>query len=98
MPPENPAFIAKLNTLSPGVTSPFVPSSKKLCGAEPPIGDRSAATAMPVLAGIAPGVTLTVSRMGSPGFGLFGLDAPEPVGFVVVGAQGAAVEAVFRAA
>ena len=49
--------------LSPGVTSPFDPSSKRVCDALPPIGVRSAVAVMPVLVGDCPGVTATLSRV-----------------------------------
>src|SRR3982751_6853602 len=42
-------------TLSPAAASPLLPSSRNACFAEPPIGDRSATTPMPVLAGLVPG-------------------------------------------
>ena len=49
--------------LSPGVTSPLVPSSYIVCDALPPIGVRSAMAVMPVLAGDWPGVTATLSSV-----------------------------------
>src|SRR5215213_8533117 len=48
-------------TLSPDVASPFVPLSKNACDPEPPIELRSPVTVRPVLVGLAPGVTVTVS-------------------------------------
>ena len=52
--------------LSPDVASPFVPSSTKACDDDPPIEDRSALTAIPVLAGFEPGVTTAVNRTAAP--------------------------------
>ena len=75
--------VENVNTLSPPTASPFVPSSKKGCAAEPPIAVRSARTAMPVLGGPLPGVTVTMRRVVSPGSSVFGLAAPTPDGLVV---------------
>src|SRR5207247_1578889 len=52
-----PTVMVKEKRPSPGVASPFKPSSKRVCVAEPPSGVRSAVTVMPVLGGAAPGVT-----------------------------------------
>src|SRR5215813_8112710 len=69
-------------TRSPPVASPFVPSSKKLCVAEPPTAVRSQVTARPVLAGVKPGVTDTVSSVELPAGADAGDAAPTPVGAV----------------
>ena len=42
------------------IASPFVPSSKNCCDADPPIELRSPVTVIPVLVGFAPGATATV--------------------------------------
>src|SRR2546425_10620 len=70
------------NTLLPALTSPLVPLSKKVCDAPPPIAVRSALTARPVLVGLAPGVTETVSRVIPPGWTVLGLAAPTPEGSI----------------
>src|SRR5437868_3536866 len=72
----------KEKILSPPVASPFVPSSKNCCADEPPIELRSPATVSPVLVGLAPGVTVTVSSDELPACTGFGLAAPVPVGGV----------------
>ena len=53
------------NILSPIDTSPLVPLSKNCCAAEPPI-DVNYVTARPVLAGVVPGETVTVSNVEPP--------------------------------
>src|SRR5437763_3085342 len=58
-----PTMALKEKMLSPGVTSPFEPSSYIVWVALPPIGVRSATAVMPVLAGDWPGVTLTVGSI-----------------------------------
>ena len=68
------------NTLSPDVASPFVPLSKSVCDAEPPIAVRSQATARLVLGGFVPGVTVTVSRLDAPLESDAGEAEPTPVG------------------
>ena len=68
--------------LSPPIASPFEPSSKKVCVAEPPIVLRSPTTARPVLGGNVPGVTVTVRRVDDPEVTEFGLAAPTPDGLV----------------
>src|SRR5690348_16660885 len=68
------------NVLSPAAASPCVPSSKNACAAAPPIGLRSPVTVMPVLAGLAPGVTATVSSVALPASTVLGLAAPAPDG------------------
>ena len=73
----------KVNMLSPGVASPFVPSSKKGCVLEPPMAERSPMTTIPVLGGPVPGVTATVSVESSPTATIEGLAAPTPEGGVV---------------
>src|SRR5438105_9193250 len=47
------------NVLSPAVASPCVPSAYSGCDGEPPIAERSALTAMPVLGGVDAGTTWT---------------------------------------
>ncbi len=69
-------------TRSPPVTSPLVSSSNRACAPEPPISVRSAVTARPVLVGLAPGVTVTVSSVVPPTCTSDGLDAPMPLGLV----------------
>src|SRR5215208_5469754 len=64
------------NTLSPAVASPFVPLSKNDCAGEPPIELRSPLTAIPVLVGFVPGVTVTVSRVDEPAVVEDGVAAP----------------------
>ncbi len=81
--------------LSPAARSPLVASSKKVWLAEPPMGDRSAVTASPVLVGPVPGVTATVSSVESPGKTAPGAAAPTPVGSVEV-EQTATGDAVLR--
>src|SRR6185312_12404091 len=71
-----------VKTLSPAVMSPCVPSSKNVCDAEPPIDVRSAETARPVLVGLLPGATFTVSVVGEPCATVDGFAAPTPEGFV----------------
>jgi len=66
----------------PAVRSPFVPSSKNCCVADPPIPDKSAATAIPVLAGFEPGATETVSSVELPACTVAGFASPVPTGFV----------------
>src|SRR5581483_10589884 len=78
-----PATVAENEkVLSPDVTSPFVPLSTNCCVAELPIAVRSPVTVMPVLVGLAPGVTVTVSSVVPPAATVFGLAAPVPVGLV----------------
>jgi hypothetical protein len=67
---------------SPEVTSPLVPSSKNDCAAVPPMEVRSAFTATPVLAGLVPEVTVTVSSVLAPARRLLGFAVPTPEGFV----------------
>ena len=50
--------------------------------ADPPIEERSAVTANPVLVGFVPGVTLTVSKVESPAKSDAGFAVPVPVGGV----------------
>src|SRR6267378_3000882 len=68
--------------LSPAFTSPLVALSKNCCVAEPPIADRLPVTARPVLAGLVPGVTVTVSSDEPPGGTAAGLAAPTPEGLL----------------
>src|SRR5436190_22084094 len=71
------------NTLSPDTASPFVPSSKNVCEAEPPIPVRFPTTVIPVLDGLLPGDTLTVSRVVAPALIVDGVAAPVTDGLVV---------------
>src|SRR6478672_7833703 len=71
------------NVLFPAVTSPLVPSSKNGSVAEPPMLLRFPVTTIPVLVGLAPGVTSTVSKVVPPWITDAGDAAPEPVGLVV---------------
>src|SRR5678816_1743689 len=59
-------FAVKLKVLSPAVTSPCVPSSKRAWAALPPTFDRFAEAVMPVLGGLVPGVTWTVTSVFAP--------------------------------
>ena len=68
------------NTSSPGVASPFVPSSKKGCETAPKIAVRSHRTFTPVLSGCEPGTTDTVSSVDSPAEIDAGTAAPTPLG------------------
>src|SRR5260370_799117 len=70
----------KEKTLSPAVTAPLVPSSKSACDAEPPMALRSAVTVRPVLAGLAPGATVTLSKVVLPTVTGFGVAEPVPLG------------------
>src|SRR5258706_15959124 len=70
------------NTLSPATASPWLASSKNCWMADPPIELRSPATAIPVLGGLLPGVTLTVRSVEPPAMSVFGLAAPVPDGLV----------------
>src|SRR3954468_15171879 len=72
--------VAKVNTLSPAVTSPFVPVSENACVPEPPIWLKSPVTVIPVLTGLAPGVTVTVRSVAAPACTEFGLATPVPEG------------------
>src|SRR5438034_8706425 len=84
----------KEKVLSPGVMSPFVPSSKKVWVADPPIKERSPVTVSPVLVGFAPGVTATVKRVEWPACTGLGLAEPVPdgeVGTRTVSEMGAAL-------
>ena len=69
---------------SPAVMSPFVPLSTSACVALPPMLVRFALTAMPVLGGLVPGVTATVSRDCAVIATVDGLAAPTPLGFVAL--------------
>src|SRR5829696_4575166 len=82
--------------LSPPVTSPFVPSSKSVWVADPPIVERSPTTVTPVLVGVVPLVTATVSKVLPPAATVFGLAEPIPLGLVDPPPHGASGEAVFR--
>ena len=65
------------------------PLPLKLCVADPPIDERSAATESPVLLGYRPGVTVTFSVVVWPLPACMddGIADPTPVGFVVCGAS-----------
>src|ERR1041385_3239218 len=76
-------IVEKEKVLLPAVTSPLVPSSKNGSVAEPPMLLKSPLTMMPVLVGLAPGVTSTVSSVVPPWMTEAGLAAPAPVGLVV---------------
>ena len=84
----------KEKILSPAVTSPFVPLSKNCCAAEPPIRLRSAVTAMPVLGGLVPPATLTVSSVDAPACRLLGFAEPLPAGGVLRGVTVSAMDAL----
>src|SRR3954468_6972610 len=71
------------NVLLPAVTSPLVPSSKNGSVAEPPMLLRFPVTTIPVLLGLEPGVTNTVSKVVPPWITEAGLAAPAPLGLVV---------------
>src|SRR3954452_3837472 len=58
--------VLKEKMLSPAVTSPFEPLSKSVCVALPPMELRFAVTAMPVLVGPVPGVTVAVRSVVPP--------------------------------
>src|SRR3989442_6185289 len=80
-PPDTAPTVAwKEKTLSWGVTSPFVPSSKSVWGVAPPIAERLAVTETMGLVGPVPGVTVTVSRIGVPAGPEVGFAVPTPVG------------------
>src|SRR5215212_2068182 len=70
--------------LSPATASPFVPSSKNCCADEPPMEERLALTAIPVLVGLEPGVTETVRSVESPAATEDGLAAVVADGLVAV--------------
>src|SRR5262249_17034007 len=76
-------MVEKEKVLLPAVTSPLVPSSKKGSVAEPPILLKSPVTVMPVLVGLAPGVTRTVSSVVPPWTTDGGLAGRFPAGLVV---------------
>ena len=71
-----------VNTRSPAMTSPLVPSSKKGCAAAPPIEASPAVTARPVLVGDWPGVTSTARVTGAPAGVEAGVAVPTPEGLV----------------
>src|SRR5438034_744167 len=58
------------------VTSPCVPSSNIVCVALPPMEMRFTVTAMPVLDGPTPGVTVAVRSVVSPGLSVGGFAEP----------------------
>ena len=68
--------------LSPESTSPLVPSSANACVDEPPIEERLAVTAIPVLVGFVPGATTTVNRTVAPVVTESGVAVPVAVGLV----------------
>ena len=67
---------------SPAVTSPLVPSSNRGEGFAPPMLVRSAVTARPLLVGLPPGVTATVSSELPPAGTELGFAAAVPLGAV----------------
>ena len=67
---------------SPATASPFVPSSKSVSVAPPPMGVRSAVTSRPVLTGLAPGTAATATSVVSPAATLDGTADPTPDGSV----------------
>src|SRR5688572_9285280 len=83
-PPVVPSATVALNekTLSPAVTSPFVPLSKNCCMPLPPIALKSAVTVCATLAGFVPGVTATVSNVEPVGATEAGFALPMPLGLV----------------
>src|SRR5215468_6116419 len=80
--------------LSPATASGGTPSSSRETELEPPIDVRSAVTAIPVLSGFWPGVTVTLRTMVSPGQPAEGLAVPAPLS--VAPPQGFKADAVFR--
>src|SRR5207245_4115111 len=62
----------------------LLPSSAKACVEDPPIDERSALTWIPVLVGLVPGVTVTISSDVPPTTTGFGFANPAPEGFVLV--------------
>ena len=84
--------------LSPAVTSPFDPSSKKPCVGFPPIGVRFTVTVSPVDAGFVPGVTATFSSVVPPAATELGSAVPTPVGDVLPLPHTFAAVALFLAA
>lgn len=83
-------------TLSPAVTSPFVPSSKNCCVAEPPIPVRLPVTARPVLVKLVPGVTVTLSNVLPPWAMDEGAAVPTPEGLVLTGVPLVGTKAIPR--
>src|SRR5262249_52487065 len=69
-------------TLSPGVASPFDPSSNSVWAGEPPIALRSQTTARLVLGGGVPGVRVTGGGLGRPGVVAAGGAEPTRVGLL----------------
>ena len=59
-----------------------MPSSKIACVAEPPMGVKSPATAIPELEGLLPGVTVMVNNVELPAITEDGFALPEADGFV----------------
>ena len=59
------------------------PSSRNAVSVNPPMAERSATTVSPVLAGVMPGTTATVSSVEPPTGTDPGLARPDAVGFVV---------------
>ena len=87
------------NVRSPGVTSPFVPSSDSRV-MPPPSGPRLQATPMPVLGGLSAGVTVTVRSVEPPAGTLAGVAAPTAVipAAVAAGTKMTAISTVIAAA
>src|SRR5216684_1955919 len=96
----NPAEVPLATTvwnekiLSLATASPFVPSLKNCCEAEPPIKCRSPTTLIPVLTGFEPGVTFTVRSVAPPSCRLAGVADPVPVGGVDKGVTVREIEAL----
>src|SRR5215471_5893759 len=76
------AAARKVNTLSPGVASPLLPSSKNCCEALPPMAERSPVTVIPVLGGVVAGVTRTMSSVVAVASSDEGEAVPKPEGMV----------------
>jgi hypothetical protein len=70
-----------LKTLSPAVTSPFVPSSRSKIDGRPPIELALAVTMMFVLGGPSAGVTVTVNSVEVPAGTVDGDAPPTPLRF-----------------
>src|SRR6185312_11248809 len=86
-------------TRSPATSSPFVPSSTKVCVAEPSIAVRSQVTVIPLLGGFVPGVTATLRSVEPPAVSDDGVAEPVPVGEVGgTTEQSCAGDAEFRGA
>ncbi len=98
--PTAPIAAVLANTLSPFAPSPCVPSSYSAKVAEPPTELRSTVTDSPLLAGLVPGVTVTLSSVLAPAATELGAaDLAETLGAVLLPPlHGAAAVAELRAA